>query len=31
MIRVDNMADQQIVEAYAAYFTRKAQEAYNKA
>lgn len=29
MIRVDNMSDQQIVEAYAAYFARKAQEAYN--
>ena len=29
MIRVDNMTDQQIVEAYAAYFARKAQEAYN--
>ncbi len=24
MIRVDNMTDQQIVEAYAAYFARKA-------
>lgn len=29
MIRVDNMTNQQIVEAYAAYFARKAQEAYN--
>lgn len=29
MIQVDNMTDQQIVEAYAAYFARKVQEAYN--